>query len=129
MVRLNTATIAATVSPDPLSITGYTNVSVLSPTSSLSMTCQTCGGVPAPVVQWVTSVGNVVINETSVQDVGTGCTSLTLHYDEVGQHLTNREVLTCRLEDGSHQTNRMIAIEGNVAKGGLHFISFHLLQG
>ena len=112
------------MAPGPLSITGYTNASTLSPTSSLTMTCETCGGVPAPFVQWVTSVDNTVIDQEAQRDLVTGCTSLTLAYSQVGQHLTNREVLTCKLDDGSDQTSRLLAIEGErlviLAGGALH---------
>ena len=110
-VRMETLRFALmNLAPGALQITGYTSGDVLKPSWSLTMTCQTCGGSPGPIFEWVTSK-NVSLGQKAILE-GESCSTLVLDVAQVGQNFSHNEVLTCRLLDGSDGDSRTLTIEG-----------------
>ena len=63
--------------PGSINLTGYTIGQQIREDILLTMTCSSCGGVPAPIMKWYR--GGSLLAATAEQD-GDGCTTLSVSH-------------------------------------------------
>ena len=104
-----TISISAPAVPGPLHIAGYDEGTLLPFTSPLDLTCATCFGAPPPTVEWLDQDGSV-LNQTSKQ-ASDGCTTLVIHFPDVGHSLRHGDTLTCRLVETGETASRTVSVD------------------
>ena len=90
--------------PDPVTVTGHNNATVLAIGDTVSMDCVTCNGNPAPLLRWTETNTGAELASSFVEDAN-GCTNASLSLGPLTEEFNGR-VYVCHATNGIGPVSR-----------------------